>query len=1723
MGTVAENLLDAVDILVDGKLSKLQYNKTIRGRIAECIDDSIGQYKIQYQNSYFTAYTSDSSAKYQKGSEVYVEILSGDFEKNALILGTVQRLGSNYISIIERLDRYTDVGVPVGSGSAELGFCSYDEGEQTQIVWEENQDVFTNLEIYFDRNNSLDIRHGARDNLINVLTNGETYSSEYYSFNKQDISEYAAAADTIKISMDIKTALSVEQRLGSGNYGLRVYTLYYDEGYIDHNNSELLQRIYTFDINDMTGQPYRYTSTTNQYGLYPIDGQNFLGIYKVEAFCENFPKHAVDRPDDIFLSNFDFQFLKQLTEEELNTTSLNITTPYGGYFNTNRTKLTLHADLRIRGKKVNYDTQPVDFYWFRKNAAVRTGHEKFSVYGGNGWECLNKIKKAPNGDELEFTEFIVGKQNLEITSDICPTEETEFKCIAIYKDNNTSVSLTNKTIIKNYLNTVKLSIVSDTGTLFSFNIGKTILHLTGVKELEEGQSYKYYWSQSIQGGAAQLLDDNDENLEVEIATPAATYLSYDCSVYLCDDESEVFAGSASIILLNNKESLGSTLVINNGTQIFKYDGYGVAPSSNSLAEADRMVIPVLSFDIYDKEGKLINISDDEKPRKMSIRWIWPVVYEQDTSVTDYYKLKKTNSTMLTTNEDLRTVQVPDIANGSRSKSITVLDQQATFTYNIENRYNAVLANTEAARNNIILEVDYQGEHLVASTNFTFTKEGELGTNGTKYVARIVPAAGYKDIFILNNQLCARTESGIQVLETPGLITNYFQAQLWDGGSEPVNLQDAAVAWNVASSSARAAKNMRLTISQNNVTINSGNDLNDRIVIQVTIPYKQLKYYATYAIPVVTSSDDKILWLADGYSEVMYESDGSRGKFNGLAFEPVFLTSVGYENITQIISDGEDCWDISWGATPKREENTINRFKIEPPDYYIGEEYNQYIKFTYDGYSILKPIELYLNRYGMSAMNDWDGSSIQISEDGGYILSPQVGAGQKEDDNSFTGITIGTTFQDNRNNPTWQIDNKPEQVGMFGYFHGQRSLFLDAKTGDAEFGVASEGQIKIRASDGQGTISDGHYHYNHEVQYDPDNPNEQPDAGRGLKIKFTSTKKDDKDENDEQGPYIKYGSGNFSVNAAGHLIARGGGTIAGWNITDDFLASEDGYTKLYADNGPSEALDENDNSAAYLGRKWSDTRKLRFDINNRFKIDEDGAIKSTAGIIGGWRIGEHTLFAKDKKLVLNDEGSIWGPAESGLTSLYKEVGTINADPTNSNTSTYTITLVAEQIADNYISYTPDSTIQYYETYTENDTTKIKLYDSAEDDSEIPVNAVYIGEFSSQPSSITVTNFKPKTKTCVRKGSSTTYYIYKTNNTWETKTGSKAPSGYQLIGSLPSNASRPSGKIITAELTLKSGLYGEYELLSSTQNYIYDNGQWSSTNSTENKKQIGILQTLTNLNTTPLEFTQDQFDLAPNYGYVKLDNSNNYYYQDQNHSWKKLNNFSPNNRIWEITNQGVAYLTDVKIRNSPGTTAQDEGSNIFQWRGRETTSAGAETYPVIFELTDTGSTLGGWQIEKNNLRSGNVVIDSSNANTSLPVISIGTALQLYGNGDISSGGGANFSGSGSIGGCSFGGGQFNCPAGVLHFGGVEVVLDDVKNISDVDLEVTISNNGNSSYSVNGEISDSGGGQCSSSLTVSIPKKVMSISIKTSYNNLKVLKTIDNGSGTYEHHYGGLALNY
>ena len=141
-----------------------------------------------------------------------------------------------------------------------------------------------------------------------------------------------------------------------------------------------------------------------------------------------------------------------------------------------------------------------------------------------------------------------------------------------------------------------------------------------------------------------------------------------------------------------------------------------------------------------------------------------------------------------------------------------------------------------------------------------------------------------------------------------------------------------------------------------------------------------------------------------------------------------------------------------------DENADPTFcSILPNEIYNGEFTNQYIKASiYKDeileYEIIIPIHVYLDLYGLGLLNSWDGNGIEINDEGEYILAPQIGAGQKNSDNTFTGLLMGTKKESEQNGV----------IGLFGYNQGRQSIALNSETGSAIFGLPEQ----------QGSLTDG---------------------------------------------------------------------------------------------------------------------------------------------------------------------------------------------------------------------------------------------------------------------------------------------------------------------------------------------------------------------------------------------------------------------------------------------------------------------------------------------------------------------------------------------------------------------------------------------------------------------------------------------------------------------------
>ena len=1054
---IENSFCQAVDIIVGEAVSKLQFDKTIQGTIIECVDQSIGKYKIRYQDSHFYAYAENVKNTYTKGQEVYVIIPSNDFSSpNKMIRGTVRKLGSSYITSTTLEDTVSKVGVNLIQSGGKFGLNSY-RGKQEVFLYQK----------------------GGSGNLINI--------------REDELKCYCADMKQVLIGASFQTELNAEQQFG-GYYGLRVSVNYYDN--IGQAEERIVTRNYILDVDQMTGNPYKYIVPTRQFGLFDVDGANMIEIVAVSIFCQDFPymnENIVK--NDIFVKDLEFQFVEPFTEEEVSGTSVKILTPFGALIREGETEKRIDAEMRVQGLKVNYDTQNVQFYWFIEDMSVDSSHPFYYKYGGQGWRCLNSynVVSGAAADEAVIYNFKPMSYQYTVKESECNAYETKYKCVAISGD--TAVSDT--VVIYNDNTQYSIELVSTNGSQFYYDNGVTDLICNVYqgkgedKQLLDPAQFTYSWGSYNEFGAFTPLLDKTENIYYNLYVNTITTLAtYKCTII---KDNKLF-GTASIVIKNSLQTEGTySLIINNGVQVFKYNENGTSPAASSNHEP--LILEALSFDIYNNVGQIL---DKDVKEFLEVKWTYP-----------------TELTMLTY-DDL-SGDITDNGDGTSS-----LRGSLTFVYGIANKYNI-----NNMKNEIVLEVTYKDAVLSQSTNFTFTKEGELGTNGTDYTCRITPIQNSGKVWIDyaygTEGLSQNTPGYFNINTTNNQNIKPFRAQLWVDNEliydSESNAADGTVVWSLVS---KESDNDFIIVNPDTGEITIRNWSEQRVVniLKAKVDYNDQTFYATYPISVYCHPVDYKLQITDGFEYCTYESDGTRSKYNQA--KPFTLSLIHEDK--EIITDVKE---ITWGSAniklrQYKEGTVVVNYKVKgtPPNEYDGLIVNNYVKatFTHEEQEFLAivPIHLYLNRQGLAALSGWDGNSIQIDGSENYLLTPQVGAGVRNMDNTFTGLIMGKSQS---------AGSDTADVGLLGYESGKRTVFIDAQTGKIEFGKADQGQIIIDSANSLAKIKSGNYSTTNKT---------------GFEIDFNNST-------------VKYGSGSFEIDGTGKIVATDG-KIGNWDITPTGLSN-----------------------------------------------------------------------------------------------------------------------------------------------------------------------------------------------------------------------------------------------------------------------------------------------------------------------------------------------------------------------------------------------------------------------------------------------------------------------------------------------------------------------------------------------------------------------------------------
>ena len=727
--------------------------------------------------------------------------------------------------------------------------------------------------------------------------------------------------------------------------------------------------------------------------------------------------------------------------------------------------------------------------------------------------------------------------------------QQRYKLIAVYKD---SVILSAEIEVKNSTAQYDYYIEQDTED------DKIYLNL---KETNE-KKLKGDWYLSYPDSSYEHLEDKVSQIEISSKLIYNIVIFY-CAVY----DGDKFIGTIEYTL-KNSDSSEDLIISYVGEDTFRYDANGD-----------------------------IAIEDAEKERTLQVSLTWREGYGTVYSVNWF--IKDSN------NQEYQITSTRYKPYNSMIENIWV-DEFNILHYNIKQKYKINLNN-----NYVIVKIT-----TLAGDIYSFTKEilclkdGDQGTNGTTYIAAIRPCdssgqklSGFNPLRYNDGWQSTPMQLRCYVYKDGELINNNLNYNFEYTWTKP----DILKLENKISQD-RAEVNGIAAISASSSSNEIGYYAKVWVKITDNIDKTSVNIYTFYPIDVIVGSAlIKDFDIGSIPSYIKYNSSGLQPTFysNNINF---YYKNISYnETISSLDIGLVNIRDIENKKYLKPASNFISEYQSKSKNIAV-------LKMnTPDGSTLFHPIILFLNTYGNEAINGWDGTALYTGSDADgkkqYVFAPQIGAGIKESDNTFTGIVMGK-------------DSGQDKVGLYGYNNGNNTFGL-RDDGTAFFGLG--GMIQIDGS--SATINGG----------------KGGDDTNGMTIILANLK------NSPITEAIKVGKGAFQVNYDGSMIATkanitgnitaNSGSIGGWTIEENKLYS--GVGSRYVGLSSQSVTD---NGIAFEYAIWAGNKEP---VNANFSVKKDGTVNITKNLSIGKKIGDNDIRA----LTIDKDGNLF--INSGTISIGKD--------------------------------------------------------------------------------------------------------------------------------------------------------------------------------------------------------------------------------------------------------------------------------------------------------------------------------------------------------------------------------------------------------------------------------------------------------------------------------------
>lgn len=865
---------------------------TIEARIKEVVDEGLGIYQVEYMGNLFEANTSSENTIYNIDDIVYVLVPDGNFDKEKVILSHVNKNATIYATI-EDENTFISLGDNLLTDTCSTELCSYKTQEKT-------------------------INSNYLSNLL-LLMNDSLQDSRFFN-----------------LFCEIKTAIPQDQR-SRGNYGLEL-TLPVVQNEIETTYKVIL------DINTIQGDPYNFQIYANQNLSFELPENmelNLAGIPTLKSFCKDFVIQDNTKPNDIFIRNI--QIIPMLNKADINMDGyyVYINASEGrSFYSGNYGSKILSPIVYYKGKKTKVENYQC--YWFKENATIGYTHNKYHRYGGVGWEILNDINEtAINSGGDNSIQYITNNYQYVIDG-INFLTNTKYKCVLVKGE----TIIQNTATIRIISSPVELILTSDKkDNICIDNIGtvKLTMRYKDSRVYVNETVFNYvYWKRfdkygnfiedtSLSNSMVPLFIGNENGVniyECSIEFPVSNIDIMNtiyCSVTNLIDNKEYLVGTRSL-LLSTIASTNYTITVNNGDKLYKYDADGDSPLVSNydgpISSANPVILP-LNIRIFKPNGEEFSEAEYDVT---TVEWLVPIE----------------KNSMIVINSNLRgdTTSNPGYYTISGS-----YDSLSNLNYSIRNTFDRKRSN-----NTIIVKAYFKSNEVEITTNINFLKDGESGTNGTKYSAIVVyvenPTTG--EAYAYEEKDINGVENKIQLIYAKDIDTWYrynpakgilipltrnneiakFEVEFYTDGVLDSN---RTVEWSIIDDKVnygnilsplkvvKSGGNTIIKLSENSEWVDSN------FIYSAVLQAKVIKndekgssltnsneaVYAYY--PIETTYVEKIDYLKDmlprlhgGYTQVIYSNDGTNPKFD--TTNPFEIDNV-FNNV-----DISDLYNYRWNVS-----------------------------------------------------------------------------------------------------------------------------------------------------------------------------------------------------------------------------------------------------------------------------------------------------------------------------------------------------------------------------------------------------------------------------------------------------------------------------------------------------------------------------------------------------------------------------------------------------------------------------------------------------------------------------------------------------------------------------------------------------------------------------------------------------------------------------------------